>query len=87
VEREIQEETGWQVTADLLIPGGTWIYEPSPGERVLIVTYGCTVLTQQRPPVVSHEHSQLGLFTPQAIDGLNMPQGYKKSIAAWCGRM
>jgi 8-oxo-dGTP pyrophosphatase MutT (NUDIX family) len=86
VEREILEETGWRVRADVLIPGGTWIYEPSPGQRVLIVTYGCTVLTPRQPPVVSYEHSRLGLFTAAEIDGLTMPQGYKNSIAAWYGR-
>jgi 8-oxo-dGTP pyrophosphatase MutT (NUDIX family) len=86
VEREILEETGWHVKAASLMPGGTWIYEPSPGVRVLILTYGCTILDPDRSPVVSHEHSQLGLFAADEIDGLNMPQGYKKSIAAWYGR-
>src|SRR4029077_3539605 len=38
-----------------LIVGGTWIYEPIPGRRVLIITYGCTVLTPSRAPVLSHE--------------------------------
>jgi 8-oxo-dGTP pyrophosphatase MutT (NUDIX family) len=86
IEREILEETGWQVIADRLIPGGTWIYEPRPGQRVLIITYGCVVLTPARPPVVSQEHSELGLFAADEVDGLDMPPGYKKSIAAWFGR-
>lgn len=87
LEREILEETGWEVKAGPLIAGGTWIYEPIPGRRVLIITYGCTLLTPGRTPVVSHEHRQIGLFSADEVDGLTMPQGYKQSIAAWFRRM
>ncbi|MFE4367459.1 NUDIX domain-containing protein [Streptomyces sp. NPDC056835] len=83
LEREIQEETGWEVKAGPLIDGGVWIYQPIPGRRVLIATYGCTVLTPDRTPVVSHEHKQLGMFTADEVPGLNMPDGYKQAIAAW----
>jgi len=86
LEREIQEETGWEVKAGPLINGGAWIYQPIPGRRVLIVTYGCTVLTPERPPVVSHEHKQLAMFTADEVPELNMPDGYKQAIAAWYGR-
>ncbi|WP_432096387.1 NUDIX hydrolase [Streptomyces sp. bgisy100] len=86
LEREIQEETGWEVEAGPLIAGGTWIYQPIPGRRVLIVTYGCTVSTPDRPPVISHEHKQLGMFTADEVPDLNMPDGYKQAVAAWCGR-
>jgi 8-oxo-dGTP pyrophosphatase MutT (NUDIX family) len=86
VEREIQEETGWEVKAGPLIDGGVWIYQPIPGRNVLIVTYGCTVLTPDQPPVISHEHSQLGMFTAAEVPALNMPDGYKQAIAAWYGR-
>jgi 8-oxo-dGTP pyrophosphatase MutT (NUDIX family) len=85
LEREIQEETGWEVKAGPLIDGGVWMYQPIPGRRVLIVTYGCTVLTPDRPPVVSHEHKQLGMFTADEVPELNMPDGYKQAIAAWYG--
>lgn len=85
LEREIQEETGWEVKAGPLIDGTVWIYQPIPGRRVLIVTYGCTVLTPDRPPVVSHEHKQLGMFTAEEVPELNMPDGYKQAIAAWYG--
>ncbi|ANP48342.1 NUDIX hydrolase [Streptomyces griseochromogenes] len=87
LEREIQEETGWDVEAGPLIDSGVWIYQPIPGRRVLIVTYGCTVLTPDRSPVVSHEHKQLGMFSADEVLGLNMPDGYKQAIAAWYGRV
>jgi 8-oxo-dGTP pyrophosphatase MutT (NUDIX family) len=85
LEREIREETGWEVRAGPLIEGGTWIYEPIPGRRVLVITYGCTVLTPQRVPVLSHEHRRLGLFTGAQAARLPMPARYKQSIAAWLG--
>ncbi|MFZ3569915.1 NUDIX hydrolase [Streptomyces sp. BH097] len=83
LEREIQEETGWEAKAGPLVEGGVWIYEPVPGRKVLIVTYGCTVLTPGRAPVVSSEHKQLGMFTADEVPGLTMPEAYKQSIAAW----
>ena len=85
VEREIAEESGWEVKAGPLLD--VWIYEPIPGRRVLIVTYGCTVLTPDREPVISSEHKQIGLFTPGEVPGLTMPEGYKQSIASWHARL
>ena len=85
VEREIAEETGWNVKAGPLLD--VWIYQPLPDtmpeRRVVIVTYGCTVLTPNRQPIVSTEHSRLSLFAADQVPGLPMPDGYKQSIAAW----
>ncbi|XVQ10477.1 NUDIX hydrolase [Spirillospora sp. CA-255316] len=81
VEREIREETGWTVKAGPLLDA--WIYQPLPEQRVVIVTYGCAVLTPDIEPVVSHEHKQLGLFTAEEIPGLEMPDGYRRSITTW----
>ncbi|MFM9442606.1 NUDIX hydrolase [Streptomyces acidiscabies] len=86
LEREIQEETGWEVKSGPLIDGGVWIYEPIPGRRVLIITYGVTVLTPDRAPAVSHEHKQVGLFTAEEVPALTMPDGYKRAITAWLRR-
>lgn len=86
LEREIREETGWKVTAGPLVDGGTWIYRPIPDRRVLIVTYGCIVLTPDRPPAPSHEHQQLGMFPVGEVPRLNMPDGYKRAVTAWYGR-
>jgi hypothetical protein len=32
---------------------------------------------------VSHEHRRLGSFSITEIDGLAMPEGYRRSIRAW----
>ncbi|MFG2865497.1 NUDIX domain-containing protein [Streptomyces sioyaensis] len=89
VEREIEEETGWTVKAGPLLD--VWIYQPLPetlpDRRVVIVTYGCTVLTPDTEPVVSNEHKELGLFTAEEVPELTMPEGYKQSIVAWYERM
>ncbi|WP_030948020.1 NUDIX domain-containing protein [Streptomyces sp. NRRL S-646] len=89
VEREIEEETGWTVKARQLLD--VWTYQPLPetlpGRRVVIVTYGCTVLTPDMKPVVSNEHQELGLFTSAEVPGLTMPDGYKQSIVTRYERM
>lgn len=86
VEREVLEETGWQVKASALIDGGAWIYEPIPGRRVLIVTYGCTAFGPYREPVASHEHKRVGLHPIADVPALIMPDRYKKSIITWHGQ-
>ncbi len=83
VVREIGEETGWQVAAGPLLD--CWQYHIGPGADVLIVTYGCDVLSDCAP-VVSDEHKQAGLFSLAEVPGLAMPDGYKASIAAWFAR-
>ena len=80
VVREIGEESGWQVAAGPLLD--CWQYEVLAGRPVLIVTYGCHVQSAGLP-VVSHEHKQAGLFGPDEVLGLVMPEGYKRSIATW----
>ncbi|WP_255953961.1 NUDIX hydrolase [Streptomyces odontomachi] len=88
LEREIKEETGWAVKAGPLLD--VWIYQPlpeaMPDRRVVIVTYGCDVLTPNMAPVISHEHKQLDMFTADEVPHLTMPDGYKQSIAAWYER-
>lgn len=89
LEREIAEETGWSVEAGPLLD--VWIFQPLPATlpeaRVVIVTYGCTVLTPDVEPAVSSEHSRLGLFTAGEVDALPMPDGYKRSIRGWYARL
>ncbi len=83
VVREIGEETGWQVAAGPLLD--CWQYHIGRGADVLIVTYGCDVLSAG-PPVLSDEHKRAGLFAPGEVAGLAMPDGYKRSVAAWFAR-
>ncbi|MBF8184909.1 NUDIX domain-containing protein [Nonomuraea sp. K274] len=84
LEREISEETGWDAQIGPILD--SWQYHIRDGVDVLIVTYGATVTTD-KPPVLSHEHKQVGLFAEQEVENLRMPQGYKRSIADWFSRL
>jgi 8-oxo-dGTP pyrophosphatase MutT (NUDIX family) len=80
VVREIAEEVGWQVTAGR--PLDAWQYHIRAGADVLILTYGCHLVSDTEP-VRSDEHDGIGLFTEEEAPGLRMPAGYRRSIAAW----
>ena len=84
VVREIREEAGWEVTAGPLLD--CWQYHIREGADVVIVTYGCHVLSTD-PPLVSNEHKRASLFALGEVPNLVMPDGYKRSIAAWFARL
>ena len=87
VVREIAEETGWAVTAGPILDA--WLYHIiQAAKHVFIVTYACQLNPGQEAvePVLSTEHQRIGLFVPEEIAGLVMPQGYKNSISTWLTR-
>jgi len=84
VAREIAEETGWGVTVGPILD--CWQYHIGDGQDVVIVTYGCHVASD-RPPVVSSEHSNAALFRAAEVPQLTMPDGYKRSVLTWFGRL
>jgi 8-oxo-dGTP pyrophosphatase MutT (NUDIX family) len=81
VAREIREETHWAVETGPVLD--TWMYYVGAAAKpVFIVTYGCHPIGSTRP-VLSHEHREIGLFRESDVPALTMPDGYKRSIAAW----
>ncbi|MFE3191594.1 NUDIX domain-containing protein [Nocardia sp. NPDC059240] len=85
VAREITEETQWPVTTGPILD--SWMYYINEVEKnVFIVTYGCYPDTDAEP-VLSHEHKEVGLFAEDEIAGLNMPDGYKRSIMTWFAQL
>ncbi len=81
VAREIFEETRWKVRTGPILDA--WMYYINAAEKhVFIVTYGCYPQTDL-DPVLSHEHKEIGLFTAAETAHLNMPDGYRRSIATW----
>src|SRR6266702_492226 len=80
VAREITEEVGWAITTGPILDA--WQYHIRDGVDVLIVTYGCHT-SSEATPVVSNEHKEVGLFTASEAAALPMPDGYKRSVAAW----
>jgi 8-oxo-dGTP pyrophosphatase MutT (NUDIX family) len=79
--REITEETRWKVRTGPILD--SWMYYIEVARKnVFIVTYGCSADGDDEP-VLSHEHKEIGLFTEQEVDALNMPDGYRRSVASW----
>jgi 8-oxo-dGTP pyrophosphatase MutT (NUDIX family) len=84
VAREIAEETGWRVRTGPILD--SWLYHiDQVDRRVFIVTYGCALAGGQDDlaPVLSHEHKRVEMFGRHDVADLPMPQGYKRSVAAW----
>jgi 8-oxo-dGTP pyrophosphatase MutT (NUDIX family) len=81
--REIKEEAGWDVTPGPILDA--WQYHIFDRADVLILTYGCHT-SSSTDPAVSDEHKEAGLFSQGQVADLAMPEGYKRSIAAWYAR-
>src|SRR4030095_2358974 len=74
--REIEEESGIAERADK--PIDSYLFEVIPGRHVFIVTYLCSS-DGSFVPRVSHEHKQVGIFSPEDLPA-NLPLGYRRSI-------
>lgn len=84
LSREISEETGWTVRVGPILDA--WPYHIREGVDVLVIAYGCLV-ADRSPIQVSHEHNAAGLFLAGEIDGLVMPDRYRRSIKDWFTRL
>ena len=80
VAREIEEELGLAV--EVVRPLDAWVYTIAADTHVLVVTYGCVERTS-RTAVLSDEHTELAWIALAEVEGLRMPDGYKRSIARW----
>jgi 8-oxo-dGTP pyrophosphatase MutT (NUDIX family) len=80
VIREIEEELGLGATIGPLLD--SWVYHIFEGRDVLILTYGCSP-TPFSEVTHSPEHKAVGLFRPEEVSALRMPEGYKQSIQRW----
>jgi 8-oxo-dGTP pyrophosphatase MutT (NUDIX family) len=77
VVREIYEELGLRVSAERILDA--WVYDIRSKAKVLIVTYGCRLIAHGAISI-SSEHKAVGLFTSGEVEGLHMPDGYKRSV-------
>ena len=84
LKRELEEELGIAAEIGDLID--CWRYPVLPTREVLIVTFGVLPMAE-RELRLSDEHKELGLFVPADIAGLNMPEGYRRSIRDWVSRL
>lgn len=79
LQREIQEELNVEVEVGELID--VWVYDILGKVKVVIITYLCHI--NQAAPVdirLSYEHKELGFHPFGGLEGLKMPEGYKRSI-------
>ncbi|HXP52744.1 MAG TPA: NUDIX hydrolase [Bacteroidia bacterium] len=80
IVREIKEELNIDVVIDKLID--VWMYNILNKVDVCIITYLCKPLSIDVQYLkISNEHKEMGLFAPEEIAALNMPEGYKTSIS------
>ena len=79
VEREVLEELGVATQADALLD--VWMYNIDGVIDVFIVTFAMRPIEPDLELRVSGEHEGIGLFEYDEIPSLNMPDGYKGSIA------
>jgi ADP-ribose pyrophosphatase YjhB (NUDIX family) len=79
VAREFAEELGAEITVGRIVD--SWNYEVITGRHVMIVTYA---VTRAAPGDlrISDEHRRLGWFALDVLDGLPLPEGYRRSIRA-----
>jgi ADP-ribose pyrophosphatase YjhB (NUDIX family) len=80
LEREFEEELAVKVEALRLID--SYLFEVLPGKHVFIVTYGCR-LRDGFAPALSDEHSAFGLYAPEELERIKLPEGYARSVRSW----
>jgi 8-oxo-dGTP pyrophosphatase MutT (NUDIX family) len=81
LQREILEELNLRVEVTSLLD--VWVYDILGKVDVLIVTFGTRPIDGGADIRLSQEHKEVGLFSYDAIATLNMPRGYKESIASY----
>jgi 8-oxo-dGTP pyrophosphatase MutT (NUDIX family) len=80
LSREFAEELSINVA--MSAPIDSYLFEVIPGRRVLVETYGCTLIGEFRP-VISDEHSEHCLWPVDRLSELKLPIGYRRSIEKW----
>jgi mutator protein MutT len=83
VVREIREETGLIVAACEML--SRYVFEVVPGSWVTIVTYGCSIVGGQSI-VSSEEHRTVAFVDVRELERRQLPDGYRRAIAAWQSR-
>jgi mutator protein MutT len=82
--REIGEELRLEIEPESILD--SWVYTIVPGVHVVVLAYGC-VETGSGEAILSGEHKEMRWFPLADVDALRMPDGYKRSVRSWSGRM
>ncbi|MFL5607830.1 MAG: NUDIX hydrolase [Gemmatimonadaceae bacterium] len=81
LEREIFEELHIRIEVTALLD--VWVYNVLGKVDVFIVTFATRPIDAEANVRLSDEHEEVGFFSYEDIAGLNMPAGYKASIATY----
>jgi 8-oxo-dGTP pyrophosphatase MutT (NUDIX family) len=81
LQREILEELNLRVDVTTLLD--VWVYNILGQVDVFIVTFATRPIDGDADIRLSQEHKEVGLFSYEDIATLNMPRGYKESIASY----
>ena len=63
---------------------GAWVFEVLPGSRVPVLAYGCFV-EDLGGMARSVEHSDVGVFGPDELEDIALPEGYERVVRVWAG--
>lgn len=77
VQREVHEELNIDISVGMNVHN--WVYTIFPYRHVFVVTYFAKAV-EGATPHFSHEHKELILVSPDEVNKLNMPEGYKVAI-------
>lgn len=77
VTREVEEELGAVIQAGDLIDA--WVYHVNDTD-ILILTYTATLKNDPASFRISDEHEGMAWFALDELDGLSLPDGYRRSI-------
>ncbi len=84
LRRELREETGLEVEVAEFV--SLYRFEVLPGREVDIRAYGCRMSGPARPPVRSDEHVGIAFVSPEVLETMSLPSGYRNAIALWWTR-
>ena len=77
VQREVHEELNIDISVGMNVHN--WVYTIFPYRHVFVVTYFAKAV-EGVTPHLSHEHKELALVSPDKVNKLNIPEGYKVAI-------
>jgi 8-oxo-dGTP pyrophosphatase MutT (NUDIX family) len=75
--REVSEELNAPIVVGALLDA--WIYQVA-GKQVFILVYQARLAEENQRLEISDEHQDVGLFGPDHLSALNLPEGYRVSI-------
>ena len=81
VAREIYEEAHLRVEVGPVLQA--WNFEVIRSRHVLVIAYGCTLISPPSELSISEEHADLRFFEQKDLAGISLPAGYRRAIASW----